>query len=208
MHAGEPAVGVRRPLSIQLGKIMAIKDLAAKAAKVARLAGATVTGDPALIARLKGEHAEVSSLMASILERRDASDVADIRERQRVFELIRENLMAHAKAEETVVYPAFERADGQELVDEVEHSFDDHHRIETLLEELHIDDPGTVAWMTKLEQLHTIVSAHVHEEENVIFPRARQALSDEQFKDLDTRYLIAEAEVKEQVHAELASQQR
>ena len=56
---------------------MAIKDVIAGAVKTVRAAGAAVTGEPPLIARLKGEHAEVSTMMATILSKKDGSDVAD-----------------------------------------------------------------------------------------------------------------------------------
>lgn len=181
---------------------MAIKDVAAAAVKNMRRAGATVTGDPSIIARLKGEHAEVATMMKAILSKKDSVDVADVRERNRVFEVIREKLTAHAKAEEAVVYPSFERADGPELKEEVEHSVDDHHRIESLIEELHTMDAGAAGWMPMFEELHELVTAHVQEEENVVFPQAREALSVEELKAIDERYQAAEAEVLEQVSHE------
>ncbi len=181
---------------------MAIKELTAAAAKALRRTGAAVKGEPRLIARLKGEHAEIATLMTAVLANKDATDIADVRQRQRVFDLIHEKLTAHAKAEESVVYPSFEQADGAELIDDVEHSYDDHHRIETLLEQLHIDDIGTAAWMRKFEQMHDIVVAHVNEEEHVVFPLASASLTDEQLKVLDARYLTVETDVKQQIVAE------
>lgn len=181
---------------------MTIKDIVAGAAKTVRRASATVSGDPTIIARLKGEHAEVSTMMKSILAKKDSVDVADVRERHRVFEVIREKLTAHAKAEEAVVYPSFERADGPELEQEVEHSVEDHHRIEALIEDLHVLDAGAAGWMPMFEELHSLVSAHVAEEENVVFPQAREALTDAQLKDIDERYQAAEAEVLEQAALE------
>jgi hemerythrin superfamily protein len=181
---------------------MALKGLTAAAAKAIRRTGAAVKREPGLIGRLKREHAEVATLMTAVLANKDATDIADVRERQRVFDLIHEKLTAHTKGEESVVYPSFEHADGADLIEDVEHSYDDHHRIETLLEQLYIDDVGTAAWMRKFEQMHDIVVAHVNEEEHVVFPQAFASLTDEQFRALDARYLTVETEVKQQIVTE------
>ena len=99
-----------------------------------------------------------------------------------LFLELRLQLLAHAHAENVVVYSAFEEID--ELIEFVHEGREEHALAERLLDELagmlHVDD----TWEAKMQVLSELVAQHVEEEENEAFPRARRAMSEEAAHEL------------------------
>jgi hemerythrin superfamily protein len=159
-------------------------EVASKAVGKARQAAAALTGERGIFNRLKGEHREVSML----LERCAATDTTDsgIHERVDLYEKIRAELLAHATAEEEVFYSALEQvAETKPLAIK---SREQHDQVERILMELDSLATNEPAWMERFNALVKEVEAHVHEEEEVVFPVAEKVLTKHQAKTLDERY--------------------
>ena len=94
-----------------------------------------------------------------------------------LFLELRLQLLAHAHAENVVVYSAFEEID--DLIEFVHDGREEHALVERMLDELagmlHVDDN----WESKMAVLSDLVARHVEEEEQEAFPRARRALSED-----------------------------
>lgn len=83
----------------------------------------------------------------------------------------------HAHKEETVIYPALR--DANEAHD-ADHFNDEHGYIKTFLYELGQMGPGHMGWLEKVRGFRALVAEHAKMEEEQVFPRFKQAMSDEQ----------------------------
>lgn len=97
-------------------------------------------------------------------------------------------LIAHARAEESEVYPALRRFKNIDD-DEVEHGEEEHDEgNEALLDLLETEDVGSDEWDEKLENLVELVNHHLDEEERTILNGARENVSDERRAELGVAF--------------------
>ncbi|GHG38283.1 hypothetical protein GCM10018791_65060 [Streptomyces zaomyceticus] len=93
-------------------------------------------------------------------------------------------LVAHGEAEEAEVYGALKRFRDIDN-EEVEHGTEEHAEgNEALLALLEVEDVGSDAWDSRLEDLVEAVSHHVDEEERTILNGARENVPDERRAEL------------------------
>lgn len=93
-------------------------------------------------------------------------------------------LIAHARAEESKVYPALRRFKNIDD-EEVEHGEEEHDEgNEALLDLLETEDVGSDEWDEKLEALVQAVNHHLDEEERTILNGARENVSEERRAEL------------------------
>ena len=119
--------------------------------------------------------------------RRVGVSTKDSDARRELVPRIRSELLAHARAEESVVYPAFMEIPG--MAEEMAHAKEEHDEMEDKLDEclaVGIDDD---AFFTKWHAFALEVEKHVIEEEQKIFPKAKRAMTEEQSKGLETKFM-------------------
>ena len=133
-----------------------------------------------VFALLIEEHRRVAMLFESI------DVLADADARNTVFETLARELLAHARAEQAIVYVRLERS--RELEHEMERARDQHVRVELLVDEIRKLDPDGPTWTRKVEELRRAVEAHVEEEEREIIPRAHLVIDDNTINDLEVAY--------------------
>jgi hemerythrin-like domain-containing protein len=125
-----------------------------------------------LYALLKQDHGRVKELFAK-LERSAGAE-----ERDRLFQTLKLELMAHKEAEDATFYAALSVL--PEISDRIEEALEEHVDIEELLEEFDgIEGEGEV-FTAQLVELREEVQHHVEREEEELFPRARELLSEAQ----------------------------
>ena len=83
----------------------------------------------------------------------------------------------HAHQEEMVVYPALREANEMGDADtlEVEHGY-----VKTYLYELGQMAPDAPTWLEKVREFRAMVKEHAHMEEEQVFPRLKQEMTEEQ----------------------------
>jgi len=139
--------------------------------------------DRGIFRRLKDEHEEVAALMKRVISTDDAT------EKREWFDKVRTLLLSHSKAEEKEFYPRLlAHVSTRELV---EHSFDEHEQVAQLIEELDIRDIAEPDWDENFDELMQSVEDHVEDEENDLFPRAKQVLSGDDLDAIEERFLRA-----------------
>src|SRR5262245_42411589 len=162
---------------------MSTKDeLIAKVAGAARKVASTALGYGGIFSTLQKDHAEVASLMTR-LGRTRASDDEHSAERRNLFATIRAELLAHASAEETTFYARLKSQ--PEILAIIDESIEDHQRIEDLLEELDRLGTDSLIFDSRFQELFATVEHHVAEEENRLFPKAKEAFSSQDVDELD-----------------------
>lgn len=125
-----------------------------------------------VIAELTVDHREVDELFDRIEHTTPAG------ERQKAAEQLTIELVRHSVAEEEHLYPAIREhfPDGDIIADK---ELADHARVEKMLKDLEGLDAAGPEFDLLIAALKTEVTAHVHDEEENLFPRLRQACSPE-----------------------------
>ena len=127
---------------------------------------------------LKTDHRKVEEIFSQI----EKAEEGDTDKLERLFAELKKNLDVHAHIEETVLYPVIKKeAETREITLE---GFEEHHVMKLLLRELDNMKTGTEQWMAKLKVLKENVEHHVEEEEDEMFSKAREVLSDEQISQI------------------------
>ena len=144
---------------------------------------------------LKEDHQKVSGIFQQLEPTTERAE----KTRTELFAKLQTELDIHAKVEESVFYPAIKQAaETREIVLE---GFEEHHVVKMLLKELEALPVDTEQWTAKLKVLQENVEHHVEEEEQEMFQKARQVLSED-----DINRLGAEMEqMKKQLESQTKS---
>jgi hemerythrin HHE cation binding domain-containing protein len=110
----------------------------------------------------------------------------DSERRREVFDLLKQELLDHAAAEERVFYA--ELLSHEITRDMSGHSVKEHHEMEKIVEELDAMDMSSPGWLLRFKTLAHKVRHHLEEEERQIFQLAGKALSEGLKTDLATRF--------------------
>lgn len=161
-------------------------EIAGKAMGKMKGARQALTGGAGIFERLATEHGEISTLIRRVAATTDDSDV-----RKELFTRIRSDLLAHAHAEEKEVYSSFRAI--PELAGKMDHSADEHHRIEGFIQQLEAMPMTDARWISVFRDMMMLVQEHVMEEELQIFPVAKKALTKDQSLELENRFLESKA---------------
>jgi hypothetical protein len=133
---------------------------------------------------LKADHKKVAELF-------DLLDTATGKRKLDVFKRIKSELEVHTHVEETIFYPALEKP--KETHDLALEAYEEHNVVKALLAELSGARSATDEWQAKAKVLRENVEHHVDEEENELFDKADDALSDEEIESLGERMTAEKA---------------
>lgn len=122
---------------------------------------------------LAAEH----DLALGIFDKMLATDSTQTFKRKMLLMKLIHALDKHAHQEEMVVYPALR--DGNEAVD-ADHLEGEHGYIKTFIYELNEMGADSPSWLEKVREFRQLVSSHAHMEEEEVFPRFKENLSEEQ----------------------------
>jgi hemerythrin-like domain-containing protein len=144
---------------------------------------------------LKKDHEKVSG----IFEKLEPTTERAVKTREELFAQLKQELDIHARIEEEIFYPSIR--DAEETHDITLEAYEEHNVVKQLLAELEELPTDDETWGAKLKVLQENVEHHVEEEENEMFPSAREVLSKEQIEELGSRM---EASKRAQVKASAA----
>ena len=125
-------------------------------------------------ALLKSDHDKVSELFERI-------EAASGQAKVDIFKKIQSELEVHTHVEEKILYPALRNA--EETRDITLEAYEEHQVVKDLLAELAAGEPND-RWDAKLTVLKENVEHHVDEEENDMFGKAKDVLSNEEAEAL------------------------
>jgi hemerythrin superfamily protein len=131
---------------------------------------------------LHREHEQVSQLFQQI----EGLSHGASRTRSRLFGELRTALEHHSRAEEKVFYPELRKYDASHFL--ALEAAEEHHVVDLLLKELSRMDSDKEEWLAKLTVLKEEVLHHVAQEENELFPKAREFIDDSQASEMATRF--------------------
>jgi hemerythrin-like domain-containing protein len=106
-------------------------------------------------------------------------------------------LVAHAEAEEREVYPVLKRKAPEEA-EEIEHGSEEHAEGHEALAALQdVDDVDSEEFEDKLEELSEAITHHLDEEERDVLNAAREAVDEEQRRELGSAFLRVRGQLLE-----------
>ena len=112
-----------------------------------------------------------------IFDKMLATDETQTFKRKMLLMKLTHALDKHAHQEEMVVYPALREANEKADADRLEV---EHGEVKTFLYELNEMSPDAPMWLEKVREFRAAVAKHAHMEEEQVFPRFKQELSEEQ----------------------------
>lgn len=130
---------------------------------------------------LKADHKKVAGIMGKIEETTERG----VKTREELFNQLKTELDVHARIEETIFYPALEKA--EETREITLEAFEEHRLVKQLLAELKSAPKDDEQWTARFSVLKENVEHHVEEEEGEMFKKARKVLSREEQEALGAR---------------------
>lgn len=130
---------------------------------------------------LMSQHEEVEALIEEIESAEDPEMKAEL------FRMLADSLAAHAMIEEKMFYPSVMHESTRELLVE---STEEHLSVKRLIADMMALDPADEHFVAKLTVLKEQVRHHAHdEEEDLLFPKVRELLDEEQLAALGNELL-------------------
>mgnify|MGYP000355439454 FL=1 len=111
----------------------------------------------------------------------------DSPERRAIFEQLKNELFAHAVAEDRYFYIPLMMTDAGLNI--TRHALAEHHEMDELLEQLTETEMSNTGWLAIAKQLSDKVHHHLKEEEHGFFQQAGKILSEQQKQSLAKQYL-------------------
>lgn len=153
-----------------LAGAMASRVLPPLLAEAAGAARAAMGHDP--FAELIADHRKLVALLTA-MEQSQSRGRSDAHRAQLLLRFKR-RLAAHALAEEDVAYPLLHDAAG--AAQDAKHLYGEHADMKIHLHALEQMPKGAPEWVTRVRALKQLIERHARHEEEVDFPRLRQAL--------------------------------
>jgi hemerythrin superfamily protein len=113
----------------------------------------------------------------AIFDKMLATDSTQTFKRKMLLMKLTHALDKHAHQEEMVVYPALRQANERHDADLLE---TEHGEVKTYLYALEQMGADSPSWLEKVREFRSFISKHMHMEEEQVFPRFKQDLSEEQ----------------------------
>ncbi|MBX6322001.1 MAG: hemerythrin domain-containing protein [Rhodospirillaceae bacterium] len=146
---------------------------------------------PDVFAMLIEEHAKAKQLIAKLQKTGSGA----VKTREQTFMQLKDALDMHMRFEEKVVYPAFKKL--PDLKERVPEAVEEHAEAKALLRKLERADKADEKWLDLLQELSDAIEHHVDEEENEIFPVAREEMGEGQPEDMASKYRAMKRERKQ-----------
>ena len=155
----------------------------------AALAGAAIGiaanfGRKALMQGLEAQAGDWDEILAAehdvalaVFDKMLATDETQSFKRKMLLMKLTHALDKHAHQEEMVVYPALREANEASDADKLE---TEHGYVKTYLYELNQMPADAPNWLEKVREFRAAVAKHAHMEEEEVFPRFKQELSEDQ----------------------------
>ncbi|MET1255831.1 hemerythrin domain-containing protein [Aliikangiella maris] len=118
---------------------------------------------------IRRDHEKQRSLVKALVE-----TSGDSASRKLFFNELKEELEAHAAAEERHFYVPIMKADA--TLQQSRHAIHEHHQLDKMIEKLEQTEMSSPAWLQYMNQLKDKLLHHLEEEEQKIFQQAGKVL--------------------------------
>ncbi|MFE1743711.1 hemerythrin domain-containing protein [Coleofasciculus sp. H7-2] len=141
------------------------------------------------------DHSKVNTIFTEIGATNDPQKL------QEYFGQLYKDLLAHAKAEEEVVYPRVRSFYGDDNTQEL---YDEQAEMERMLDEIKAINPSsTDEFKSKIKQLMDAVGDHIRQEESTMFAAIDKNCSSEQKEQMSTEFKAAKSKIQQEMAASM-----
>jgi iron-sulfur cluster repair protein YtfE (RIC family) len=126
---------------------------------------------PTIFEALKRDHRKVRDELRKI----SATTSRATKTRQRLFSQIESELEVHTRFEEQVFYPKVRKVPG--LMGKISEALHEHDEAKTMLDKLSRMDKTSKEFDETLKELRQALDHHIKEEEQEMFPKAREGIA-------------------------------
>lgn len=141
---------------------------------------------------LKKDHDKVKMLMTQLVALNDEDD----QQRENLVQQIRDELIPHSRAEESVFYNSLRSFETSKS--EAMHGFKEHMEAEVLLRMLQFRDKVDMEWKETAQKLKDALEHHIQEEEGKMFNLAKSLFTDEEAEMMGKSFDRLKPEIKEE----------
>jgi hemerythrin-like domain-containing protein len=139
---------------------------------------------------LEKEHVEVQE----ILEKLKNTSGKAVKSKEDLFMKLKQELIPHMKGEEKHFYPLLlKKKEGKEIGLE---ALEEHHVAEMILKELDSLSKSDETWNAKISVFAEIVKHHIEEEEEEVFDKAKDLLTDDELNKIMSSFTSEKEKVK------------
>jgi hemerythrin-like domain-containing protein len=139
---------------------------------------------------LEKEHVEVQE----ILEKLKNTSGKAVKSKEDLFMKLKQELIPHMKGEEKHFYPLLlKKKEGKEVGLE---AMEEHHVAEMILKELDSLSKSDETWNAKISVFAEIVKHHIEEEEEEVFEKAKDLLTDDELNKIMSSFTSEKEKVK------------
>lgn len=144
---------------------------------------------------LKKDHDLVNALLQEIINTGDA----DQEKQKQTLEKVKKEIFLHNKSEEETFYNYLvNHLRENEMIDD---SYDDHEKVEKLLEEINAFTPGDDEWLDKIREIKDNFTEHRQKEEQDIFEVAKKYFQDGDRKTMAENFLESKEKIRVSIFA-------
>lgn len=141
---------------------------------------------------LKTDHEKIKQLLNELVVLTEADEE---RRHDLIFQ-IHDELVPHARAEESIFYNSLRAIDSAK--DIALHGFEEHMEAEALLRTLEAKDKIDADWKETAQKLKTAIENHISEEEGRMFNLAQQLFTQEEAQMMAQAFEQLKPEVREE----------
>lgn len=132
---------------------------------------------------LSKDHKKVREILEEI---RGTTNGAE-KDRERLFSELKQELEIHTSFEERVFYPEAKEKTGMD--DAIRDAMEEHDEAKQLLEALSEMEPTSEEWMETIQELTEALSHHIRDEEQKLFPAAREKIDPIEAESIGREYV-------------------
>lgn len=140
---------------------------------------------------LRNDHLKVTRLVNELIMLEEGDEI-----RKDLIEQIRDELIPHARAEESVFYNPLRSI--EQAKDLVRHGYKEHMEAESLLRLLQVKDKVDMDWKSTAQKLRQALAHHIQEEEGEIFTVAKKYITNEEAVMMAEAFEKLKPEVREE----------
>ena len=126
---------------------------------------------------LRQDHTEIKSMLNDLIKLDQDDEYRFI-----LMQEIKNALIPHSRAEESVFYNAIRAVDADKSV--VAHSYQEHLEAETMLRTLLVKDKTNLDWRSTAKKLQQALEHHISEEEGRVFAEARKIFTPQEAESI------------------------
>ncbi|MFN4282702.1 MAG: hemerythrin domain-containing protein [Alphaproteobacteria bacterium] len=145
-----------------------------------------------ILTALKNDHKELKNILSDIEETTERAG----KTRATLFAKFKEEIVAHARAEEKVVYGELLEVLKKDDRDTILEGYEEHHLVDIWVPEIDKLEPTDEIWAAKCKVLKEMLEHHIKEEEDEIFAMVREEFDTAALKTMAERFEALKMQIK------------